>query len=100
MIMLLREMGLLGATLAGYKYADTLNHLRGRARPLRQKDISTGRAIERVDCAGDDHGRQTGLQLFSAADKLVAVHLGHDEVAKQKIERSGKRLLYNLQGLL
>ena len=95
-----RSGSLFRSTLAGDKYPDALNHLGGRTCPLRQKDISTGRAIESVDGAGDDHGGQAGLQLFSAADKLVTVHLGHDEIAEKKIERAGNRLLYNFKRLL
>ncbi len=98
--MLLTEVSLFRSTLAGDKYPDALDHLGGRAGSLGQEDISAGRAIESVDCAGDDHCRQAGLQLFSAADKLVAVHLGHDEVAEKKIERAGNRLLYNFKRLL
>ena len=40
------------------------------------------------------------MELFGAADELVAVHLGHDEVAEKKIERAGERLLDNFERLL
>ena len=98
--MLMSKVGLLRSALAGYEDADALDHLGRRACTLGQEDIGTGRAIEGVDSAGYDHRGQTGLQLFSAADELIAVHLGHDEVAEKKIEGAGSGLLYNFKRLL
>ena len=97
---LMSEVGLLRSTFAGDEDADALDHLGGRACSLGQEDVSARRAIKGVDGAGDDHSGQAGLQLFSAADELVAVHLGHDEVAEKKIEGAGGRLLDNFKRLL
>ncbi len=94
------KVGLLRSALASYEDADALDHLGRRACSLRQEDIGTGCAIEGVDRARDNHGGEAGLQLFSAADQLVAVHLGHDEVAEKKIEGAGSGLLYNFKRLL
>lgn len=40
------------------------------------------------------------MQLLCTADKLVAVHLRHVEVTEQKVERTGNRLLDNLESVL
>ena len=57
-------------------------------------------AVEGVDRAGDDHGGQAGVELLGAANQFVAVHLRHEEVAEQQIERAGERLLDDLERLL
>jgi hypothetical protein len=57
-------------------------------------------AIEGVDGAGDDHRGESGVKLLGATDEFVAVHLRHDEVAEQKIERAGEGLLHVLERLL
>ena len=97
---MLRGVGLLGAALAGDEDADALDHLGGRAGSLGEKDVGGAAAIEGCDCAGDDHGRQRGVQLFGATDELVAVHLRHLEIAKEKIEGAGERLLDDLEGVM
>ena len=99
-VVLMSEVSLLRSTLASDEHPNALDHLGGRACSLGQEDVGTGRAIEGVDRAGDDHRGQTRLQLFSAADKLVAVHLGHDEVTEKKIEGTGEGLLDNFKRLL
>jgi hypothetical protein len=40
------------------------------------------------------------MMLLGAADKLVAVHLGHQKVTEKKIECSGSRLMNNIECLL
>ena len=40
------------------------------------------------------------MQLLGAADKFVAIHLRHDEIAEQKIERTRERLLDYLERVL
>jgi hypothetical protein len=96
----MREVGLLRSTLAGHEDADALDHLGRGACSLGQEDVGTGGAVEGVDGARDDHRGQAGLQLLGTADKLVAIHLGHDEVAEKKIERAGYCLLYHFKRLL
>src|SRR3984885_10540080 len=73
---------LFGAALAGYQYADALDHLGGRGGSLRRKDISLERAVEGIDSAGDDHRRKARVDLFGATDEFVTVHLRHQEIAQ------------------
>ena len=91
---------LLGAAFAGYEDANALDHLGGRAGSLGQKDIGGAGAVEGVDGAGDDHGRQAGMMMLGAADEFVAVHLRHEQVAEKKIERAGGRLVNDIERLL
>ena len=92
--------GFFGAALAGYEDADALDHFGGRAGALGQEDIGVEGAVEGVDGAGDDHCGQAGMQLLGAADEFVAVHLRHEEIAEEKIERAGKRSLKDLERFL
>ncbi len=92
-------MSLLGAALAGYQDADALDHLGGGAGALGQEDVGAAGAIEGVDSSGDDHRGEAGVELLGAADEFVAVHLGHDEVAEEEIERAGEGLLDDLKRL-
>ncbi|MCU1226958.1 MAG: Response regulator receiver protein [Edaphobacter sp.] len=96
----LRVEGLPGASLSGYEDADTLDHLGGGAGSFGEEDIGAGGAVEGVDRAGDDHRGKAGVELLGAPDEFVAVHLGHDEVTEQEVERTGERLLHNLERLL
>ena len=40
------------------------------------------------------------MQLLGAADQLVTVHLRHEEIAEQQVERSGEGLCHKLECLL
>ena len=91
---------LFGATFAGDEDADPFDHFGGRAGSLGKEDVGVDGSVEGVDGAGDDHGGKTGVELLGAADKLVAIHLGHEEVAEEKVERAGERLFDNLERLL
>jgi hypothetical protein len=57
-------------------------------------------AIEGVDGARDDHRGQARVELLGAAHQLVAVHLRHQEVAQDQVERAGKRSLKVFQCFL
>ena len=92
--------GFLGASLAGYEDANAFNHLGWGASTLGEEDIGAEGAVEGVDGAGDDHGRQAGVELLGAADEFVAVHLGHDEVAEQEVDGARERALDVFEGLL
>jgi hypothetical protein len=96
----LGDYSLTGATLAGDEDADAFEHLGGRAGSLGQEDVGADGAIGGVDRAGDDHGGQRGLQLLGAADELVTVHLGHEEVTKEEVNGAGGGLLDLFEGLL
>jgi hypothetical protein len=91
---------LLGAALAGYEDADAFDHLGGGACALRQEDVGADGAVEGVDGAGDDHGRDAGVKLLGAADKLIAIHLWHEEVAEEQVDAAGDGALYVLEGFV
>ena len=57
-------------------------------------------AIEGVDGARDDHRGQARMELFSAADQFVAVHLRHQEIAQDQVECAGERSLKDFQRFL
>ena len=40
------------------------------------------------------------MELFGAAYQLVAIHLGHDQIAEKKVNGTGESLLDDLQRLL
>ena len=44
------------------------------------------RAVEGVDCAGDNHGGKAGMELLGASNQFVAVHLRHKEIAEDEIQ--------------
>lgn len=90
----------LGATFARHEDTNALDHLGGGARTLGQEDIGRAGAIKCAYGAGDDHGGQTRMNLFGAAHQLIPVHLRHQEIAEEQIERTGDRLLNNLKRLL
>ena len=87
------------AALAGDENTDALDHLSRRGGSLGEKDIGGAGAIEGCDRVGDDHGRESGLEMFCTAHEFVAVHLWHEEVAEQKIEGARQGLLDDLEGL-
>ena len=89
-----------GTALAGDEDADAFDHLSGRASALGQKGIGGTGAVEGVDGAGDDHRRKAGMKLLGATDELIAVHLRHKKIAKEKIERPWCGLLNNIERLL
>ena len=39
------------------------------------------------------------MELFGAADQFVAVHLRHEEVAEEEVERTGKRTGDGFEGV-
>ena len=92
--------GFFGAALAGYEDADAFDHLGRGAGALGEEDIGVESAVGGVDCAGDDHRRQAGMELLGAANEFVAVHLGHQEVAENQIERAGKAIARELKRFL
>jgi len=92
--------GLLGAALAGYEDADALDHLGGRGGSLGQEDVGVDGAVEGVDRTRDNHRGKAWVELLGAADEFVAVHLRHEEIAEQQVERAGEGLLHELEGLL
>jgi hypothetical protein len=96
----LSNNSLSGTAFTSNKNADALEHLGGGTRSLGQEDIGADSAVGGVDCAGDDHGGQRGVELLGATDKLVAVHLGHRQVAKEKVDRTWRCLLNLLKRLL
>jgi hypothetical protein len=98
--MMMRCDGLLRAAFAGYEDADALDHLSGGSGTLGQKYIGVNGTIEGGNGTGDDHRRQTGVELFCATDKLIAIHLRHDEVGKNQIKRTWDGLLDVLERLL
>lgn len=78
-----------GAAFAGHKDADAFEHFDRGACTLGQEGIGTAGAIVSSDSARDDHCRKGWVKLLGAADEFVAIHLRHDEVAEQKVERAG-----------
>jgi hypothetical protein len=92
--------GLFGAALAGDENADAFDHLGRRVGALGKKDVGVKRAIEGVNSAGDDHGGEAGVKLLGAANQFVAVHLRHQEITEDQIERAGERLLEGLNCFL
>ncbi len=95
-----RRSGLFGASFARYEDADAFDHFGGRAGSLGEEDIGVEGAIEGVDGAGDDHRGQAGMELLGAADQLVAVHLRHQEIAQDQVDRAGKRSLEDFERFL
>ena len=79
-------MRLTGASLAGNEDADAFDHLGWRARSLGEEDIGCTGAIKGSDGSGDDHCGKRGLKMLGAAYQFVAIHLGHEEIAEQKVE--------------
>ena len=57
-------------------------------------------AVESIDGTRDDHGGKTGVDLLGAANQFVAVHLRHQEVAEDQVERTGKGSLEDLECIL
>jgi hypothetical protein len=92
--------GFFGAALASYQDAYALDHLGGRGGSLRQEDIGVDGAVEGVDGAGDDHRGQAGVEVLGATDELVTIHLRHEEITEEQIDRAGEGLLHELEGLL
>lgn len=92
-------MHFLGTALTSDQDSDALDHLGWRAASLRKKDIGAAGAVKRGNRAGNDHSRQTWMKLLGAADQLIAVHLRHQEVAQQQIDRAGSGFFYNVEGL-
>ena len=72
----------------------------GGACAFGQEDVGVAGAVEGVDGAGDDHRGEAGMELLGAADELVAVHLGHEEVAEQKVDAAGKRDVDQLESFV
>jgi hypothetical protein len=95
-----RSYGLLGAAFASYENANALDHLSGRGGSFGEEDIGVEGAIEGIDSAGDDHRGQARMELFSAANQFVAVHLRHEEIAEDEVEAAGKRAFQGLERLL
>ena len=95
-----RRNSLFWAPFAGYKDSNPFDHLGRRRGALRQENIRVKGAIEGVDGAGNDHCRQTRMDLFGAAHQFVAVHLRHQEIAQDEIERAGNRPLKDFQCFL
>lgn len=91
---------LLWSAFAGYEDTNAFDHLGGRAGALRQKDVGVESAIEGVDGAGDDHRREARMELFGPSNKLVAVHLRHQKIAENHVQRTGKRSIEDFEGLL
>ena len=91
---------LLGAAFSGDEDADALDHLGGRAGTLGEKDVGGESAVEGADGSGDDHGGEAGVELLGAADELIAVHLGHEQVAEEKVDRTWEAALDYLEGVL
>jgi hypothetical protein len=92
-------VGLLRAALAGYQDTNSLDHLGGRAGSLGKKDVGGAGAVERCDRTGDDHGRESRVQSLGAPHELIAIHLGHVEVAEEKVKGAGDGLLNDLEGM-
>jgi hypothetical protein len=90
-------MYLARAALASYEDADAFDHLCWRAGSFREEDVSRTSTIEGGDGAGDNHGRKRRLKMFGAAHELIAVHLRHEEIAEQEIERTGRGLFDDLE---
>lgn len=57
-------------------------------------------AVEGIDGAGDNHRGQAGMELFGSTNQLVAVHLRHDEIAKDEIQRAWEILIEDGQRFL
>lgn len=91
---------LLGAALAGYEDANALDHLCWGTGALGQKDVSGAGTIKSIDGSRNDHRGEARVELLGATDKLVAVHLGHDEVAEEKIQRAREHTLNDFERLL
>jgi hypothetical protein len=92
--------GLLGASLTGYQDANAFDHFGWGGCSLGQEGVGAVGTVEGVDGTRDDHRGQTRAQLFGAADKLVAVHLGHEEVAQEQIDCAGQCLLNDRQSFV
>jgi hypothetical protein len=88
------------AALAGDEDTDAFDHLSRRASALGKKDVGVNGPVEGVDRTGYDHGGETGVKLFRAADELVAVHLRHDEITEDEIDGARERSLDYLQCLM
>ena len=93
------DRGLFRASFAGYKDADAFDHLGGGGGSLGEEDVGADGAVEGVDGSGDDHGGEAGVELLGASDELVAVHLGHDEVAEEEIDATGDGAFDVFEGL-
>ena len=87
-----------GAALAGDEDADAFEQFDWRAGAFGEEGVGAAGAFEAGDGAGDDHGGEVGVELLGAADELVAVHAGHEEVAEQEIEGAGEGIGDDLQG--
>ena len=92
-----RGVDLARASFARDENTNAFDHLSGRARSLRQKGVGGAGAIECGDRAGDDHGGQAGLKVLCATNKLIAIHLRHDEITEQEVNRAESRLFDDLE---
>ena len=84
-----RDLDSLGAAFAGDEDSDTLEELDGRRGTFGEEDVGASRAVIRGDGAGDDHGRETGVEILGPADQFITVHARHEEVTEKKIDGSG-----------
>src|SRR3984885_15222332 len=83
-----QAVSLLGAALAGYHHANALEQLNRRTSALGQEGIGTIGAVDCLDAAADQDGRHFRGELLHTANELVAVHIGHDQVAQNQIDPS------------
>lgn len=89
---------LAGAAFPGDEDADALDELGGGAGAFGEKGIGGATSVEVGDGAGGDHGGEGWAEVLGAADELVAVHTGHEEVAEKEVEGAGGGALDDLDG--
>ncbi len=89
-----------GAALAGDEDANAFKHLGRRAGAFGKEDVGTAGTVVCGDGSGDDHCGQGWVKLLGAADKFVAVHLRHEQIAEEQIDGAGQGVGDGLDGVL
>lgn len=88
---------LAGTAFTGDQDTDALDELGSGAGAFRKEGVGGAAPVEVGDGAGDNHGGERGAELLGAADKLVAIHAGHEEVAEKEVKGAGGGALDGLK---
>jgi hypothetical protein len=88
------------AAFAGDQDADAFEHFCRGAGAFGQKDVGASGAVVGGYGSGDKQGREGRVELFGAADQLVAVHLRHEEVAEEEVDGAGNGVGDGLDGVV
>lgn len=102
--MLWRDGVLAGAALAGYEEADFFEELGGSGGAFGEEGVGGEGSLVGGDGAADDEGGEGGIEGLSAADELVSVHAGEEQVGDEEVDgsrcRMGRGALEDFERLL